>query len=292
MLTTTDYLKLSPWEALIEIINQKYFLDLDSATTKMLAFTPGVGTRTAIQLSADRSTRPGNLLPPSMNRTFHYDRLDLTAYFGADPVVIPGVRAPISTHTLVTRLSAQTGIVFDKNDFVNEIVMTDAQLADYTLLAHPRSLRWVGTLRLTGSAPRTALDTAVTQANLTQVLALSHNQPGKLEGPHAFMPYDFTVYRHELRAIKPNRLTLPPKRLAAILNDSVSGLGPWVVSGDAVGWNLAHDIVEDEPVYRVLHNGLISARWSPRDDSRYVLVLQLSPTLCTNVGGHLLLHYR
>lgn len=290
MLTATDYLALDPWEALIEIINQKYFLELDSATTKLVQFTPEGGTRTAIRLAAHRSARAGNLLPPSFERTFHYERIDLMAYFGTTPIEIPNLRAPVSTHTLIERLSTQTGVVFDRNDFVNEIITSDAELADYTLLANPRSLRWVGQVRLTGTAPKITL-TSLSTVNYPGSLPLSQPEPNRWEGPYLLMPYDFTAYRDELRAIEPNNLTLAPERLIAILTQVTPDLGPWVCQGLYVPWNVGYDVVGDVVWYRVAYNGRTNNRWTPCTEKRRVLVLELNTQLCSNGGGRLLLHY-
>lgn len=291
MFTTADYLKLEPWEALIEIVNNRYLLELDSARTKLLEFTPGVGTQTSIKLSTQRSGAVGNLLPSFSERTFSYDRLDLTTYFGSAPVVIAGVKPPVSTYALTQVLSAQTGIKFSPNDFINEIIETDAQLANYELEAHPRSLRWVGSVRFTGQNPKIPLG-GLGVVSAPNALTYTQSDATKIEGAHYLMPYDFSEFRAELLPVRLGSSTLQPSRLTEILRQVTKQGEVWVCQDTLAPWNISVLTVQNVSMYKVLYNGPVTNRWTPRTDMRYVLVLQLDASRCANIGGHLLLHFK
>lgn len=289
MLTTEDYLKLDPWDALIEIINQKYFLQLFSTTTQVVQFIPGSGVDTQIRLKANRSTRGQNLLPPFVERTFRYQRLDLTEYFGSQPIVISNVRAPVSTDSLVRKLTQQTGITFTVDDFLNEIIMTDAELNDYTLLANPKSLRWVGQVRISGVSDLTALDQVVTQPNAIEQLNYAGVPETKQSAVFHLSRFDFSEYRRELLVMRAGKQVIPHKRIAAILTAVTKE--PWVCQSTLSNYNIATDITQEVPQYTVVYNSVVSETWTARKNKRYVMVLQLSPTLCDNLSGHLLIHY-
>lgn len=144
--TTRDYLRLPPWEALLEIVNDTHNLVLSPHTTTLRNMEV-VDTETVeVTLSVNRSTSHRQLLPPFDEHVFQYQRLDLTRFFRVNtPVTVPDV--PLTTKDLVRVLTDRTGVVFDINDFRHQSL--DGVTPPYTLKAHPRSLRWVGQLKFT-----------------------------------------------------------------------------------------------------------------------------------------------
>lgn len=285
------YLRLDPWDALIAIVNNKYRLDLRRDSTSLVEFTPMEGTRTAIRLSSKRSTKPENLLPAYSERTFHYDRINMVDFFGNTPIVLQHLRAPISTHKLVKWLANQYNFVFASDDFINEIIETDSELDNYTLEASPRSLRWYGSIQFTTQNNKIDL-AGLTNVNLTQTLNYTQADSGKMDGSLFLMDLDFTYYRNELLTMEPDVNVIGHKRLSMIINRMTEFKHPWRCAGEATTWNIGTHIENDIPRYTVLYNGPVSqANWTPRDDVRNVLVLALSESLCTNLGGYLLLHY-
>lgn len=291
MLVTDDYLKLDPWEALIRIINDRYHLELDTKTTTMVSFEVGTGTRTSIRLSRKRSDSPRNLLPEFTERTFHYSRIDLESYFGSEPIVVSDIALPTSTSTLIKQLSTASGVVFSHNDFINDFIETDEELEGYVLQAHPKSLRWVGSLRFTNRTEPKSLD-LVTNPVLKEALTLHDAEVEKIIGRHLLVNRDFTPYRSLLELLQIGGYELPPERLLTILNDLGEEQGSsWVCEDGLKPWNIASRVTDGLAMYEVIYNGVVLDRWTPRRDIRSVLVLRIHPDYCTNLSGYLLLHY-
>lgn len=291
MLDINDYLKLTPWDALIEMVNQKYLVNLDSKATELLDFTPGVGTETSITLKIQRSNAQGNLLPNFDQRTFTYSRLDLASYFASNPVNLTGFKVPVSTYSIIKRITQLTGIQFDHNDFINEVIHDETVLANFELTAHPRSLRWVGEAALPIVATKSDLSDVIVNPN-SDALKLPSGQSTKIQGQHLLMPFDFTLYRNDMLALNVVDAVIPPARLVSIINKVTRNINNWVCDGTPSAYNIAESIQDDLAVYKVLYNGPVISKWSPRTEMRNVVVLQLSDTLCTNIAGNLLLHYR
>lgn len=291
MLTTNEYLKYKPWDALITIINHRYRLSLDTETTELVAFTPKEGTRTDITLRAKRSTSERNLLPQMGERTFSYDRLDIGSYFGGDSLTISGVRPPISSYELVQKLSEMYDVVFSPDDFINEIIMDDDELANYTLTASPRSLRWVGSVSIRGSYEKIDLSQALGNRSLKTQLNRGHDHANRGVGDYHVGGYDFSQFRRHLHVVSLNNYRIPPKQMVDILR-KVTGNSEWTCDSSTRPYNIASFDVGGSPMYEVVYNGPIKIQWSARDDMRHVLVIKLNPELCDNIAGHLVLHYR
>jgi len=142
---TRDLLRLPPWEAIIELINRRYHMTIDPNMTSLVALDPMDDDRMEITLALRPSTILYNLLPPTRQMTVIYRRLDLNRFFGG-PVIIPAEQAMTSTIELTKYLTQRTGVVFDKDDVIHEMIPPGEA---YAMKAHPRSLRWVGELSIT-----------------------------------------------------------------------------------------------------------------------------------------------
>lgn len=145
MSLTRDLLRLPPWEAVIELINRRYHMTIDPYTTSLVALDPMAEDRIEITLALRPSTILNNLLPPTQQMTVIYRRLDMERFFRG-PITIPTNQPMGSTIELINYLTRRTGVVFDKDDVIHEMIPPGET---YALKAHPRSLRWVGELTVT-----------------------------------------------------------------------------------------------------------------------------------------------
>lgn len=143
---TKELLGLHPWEALIEMINRHYTKALDPAYVTLVTIDQLTDEKIFITLALHPSTSLHNQLPPEELLSVVVTRLDLQRFFKG-PVSMVFTRRPVTTLDITRRILDQTGIVFDKDDVVNEVVPTGA--TNYLLKAHPRSMRWIGQLSIT-----------------------------------------------------------------------------------------------------------------------------------------------
>lgn len=290
MLTTQDYMRLPPWEALIRLVNQTHQLRLHPATTRLHALTDLGAGLTEVTLTTQRNRYPHSLLPPFSEQSFRYRRADLTQFFQvAERAKLSGLRLPCTTREVVAQLSALTGVVFDRNDFINEDLETYVQAHQYVLRASPHSLRWVGALPLHLFLEGWDLSQPSSETTLALGRYPTPPVPGKAQGPLLLSCFDFTAHRALLSAMSPGPSPLANARLLALLNAQAHP--PWQLSPSGAPNNLTTHLDNGEPQYTVLYNGPCIERYTHREDLQFVLVLELSDAYCTNASGHLTLHY-
>lgn len=292
MFTTRDYLTLPPWDALVQMVNDQTFAQLNPLTTSLKSFKSLGGKSVEVVLAAARSTSEFNILPVYPDSTFAYDRLDLATHFHQlAPTNISGYRLPLSTVDLLTDIGLRNGIVFDVGDFIHQRIEVYSPGAELVLEAHPDSLRWVGSLRLRlVNTIQQDLGTLLKVTEYPNANPYPNGMAGAIQGAYYAMPYDFTVYRDELKNLKPEA---PPGisalRMASILQD-VTG-DPWMAKAVAVPFNTVFNTVDGEMRYRVAYNGPAVTRYTHRTEYNRVLILELNRALSTGIYGTLLLHY-
>lgn len=143
---TSDYLSASPWEALLQLVNDNCGLHLEPASTT-LTYLESLSDdgETKVTLTASRSDN--SLKPPFAYRVFKYYRLDLAVVLSDyDGGFIDPENDVHDTRWVMTWLSNKTGIAFDLNDFQH---VTVRNMETFVLKAHPMSLRWYGSITLT-----------------------------------------------------------------------------------------------------------------------------------------------
>ncbi len=145
MSLTRDLLRLPPWEAIIEMINRRYHMSIDPQSAQLVELDPLDDDRMEITLALKPSNTLRNLLPPTQQMTVIYRRLDLNRFFGG-PLTLPPDSTIVSTLDLTHYLTQRTGVVFDKDDVIHEMIPVG--VSPYILKAHPRSIRWVGELTI------------------------------------------------------------------------------------------------------------------------------------------------
>lgn len=290
MYITRDYMKVGSWQAIIDMINDKYNFQLYPGVVKLKSMVALGPRRTQIEIIPNRSTSDINLLPKITETVFTYDRLDCTDFFrNTIPVDITGLALPITTFDILKRIGDMNEIVFETDDFIHQTFDDYSVVGNsYVMVADSRSLRFVGQLKVRLIAPaKINLATFNTKVNEFPEVTTKPDLV-KMRGDYLLSRYDFTKYRDALKDVRPGPYNNPEQFLGPI--SGISGLF-FVSTNTPNAKNLTFDIDTGERRCKVLYNGAPIPQWSNRDDCERVLVLELSDTLCTDITGFLRLHY-
>lgn len=290
MYMTRDYLKVDPWTAVIEMINNEYGSELYPNSTQLVSLESLGGTKTKIKIKTNISKSKTNTMPKvELPEFFTYDRIDLgTLFKGGPQYVMSSVRMPLSTYQVAGMLDKKNEVVFSITDLeADQFLRFDTP---YKLVAREDSLRFVGkvdfsfenTLQYDLSPP---MRDEFPNANTWQLGC----DGTKITGNYLFTGYDFTSYREDLIPEKSHHKFSNPNRLRGMIK-TITGQD-WVLDGNTVDNNLCHDIFEGELRAKVIYNGKRDPGYTSRTDMNFVLVIALSPTRCQNVSGYLLFHY-
>lgn len=290
MYLTRDYLKADPWDAVIARINEQYGTELQPYTTKLESFVPLGVTSTQVTIIPNQVEDEFNTAPPIERTEYVYDRLDLQTFFRSFGVKdLPGFTLPTNTSDVLAAIGEFNEIVFTLNDFVH--VEYNTYNETFTLTANPKSLRFVGKIdfRLINTTRRALSDVSSQfEFPLANTWPLGNPDGAKISAQYVTAGYDFTSEREYLKVLTRASVWPTGRKLAAIVQD-ITGT-PWVCSKDLVDWNLAFDADKGEGRIRVVYNGRVLPRYSPRTDISNVVVLELG-IVSNNVAGYLLLHY-
>ena len=291
MYITKDYLKVGSWQAIIDMINDKYNFQLYPGVVKLKAMVALGPKLTQVEIIPNRSSNPINLLPAITQTVFTYDRLDCTTFFRNTVAVnVTGLKLPITTFDILKQIADRNEIVFEVDDFIHQTFdhYSATGEPDFVIKADAKSLRFVGQLKVRLiNAPKINLGTFTTKVNEFPEVTV---QPDlvKIRGDYLLSRYDFTPYRDNLKDVPVGYYNVPTQFLGPIYNVS----GELFFSSDSPSSkNLTYDIDTGEKRCRVLYNGAPIPLWSNRTDCDRVLVLELSNVLCTDVIGFLRLHY-
>lgn len=145
--TTREYMGLRPWEALITMVNDEHALSLSPETTELVSVEIIDTHQIEVMLAVSRSQDDRQQLPPLTEHVFRYTRVDIGLFFRAKDRPIEVTEPPHTTQALVAALTARTGVAFDIDDVIH-VPLTETT-PPYTLKAHPRSLRWTGSIDFT-----------------------------------------------------------------------------------------------------------------------------------------------
>lgn len=289
MYSTKDYLKESPWQAIINRINEVYLTELNTYTSKLIDLESLGGTRTKVIIDSNRSIDEGNTMPVVTRDEYIYDRLDLSTFFSTpDTVQLSGFTLPTNTFKILDQLSELNDIKFTLNDFVH--TQFDEYGRVYALKANSKSLRFVGEINF-----ELINTTKQILGNLGNKLEFPSandrplgNVDDKIIGQYTTSGFDFTSEREFIKSLNDKSIWPSGRKLAALMQDITSY--PWVCSTSDVEWNIAGKVEFGEARLDVIYNGIVLPRYSPRKDIQRVCVLRLN-NLSDNVSGYLLLHY-
>jgi len=283
--STAEYLTLDPWTALIRLINDHLYLQLEPRQAKLLKFTPKGNRALEVVINANRGTSNQNILPSLAPVTVTYNRLVLSSWFNkAGGYTLTDLPLPFTTADVMTRLGG-SAVVFDVDDFVQETYRS-YPLGSITINAGPKSLRWEGSLTVTVTNTL-KLDLALFNGTeVPEAFDYPDGDGSKAQGYFYLNPFDFSEYREVLKPLGKYANTLDGDELAVILS-TVSG-ETWASEPTPQVRNLA--TLSGMP-YKVVYNGPAMERYTARTDLASVIILELDETLCTGVTGGLRLHY-
>lgn len=219
-------------------------------------------------------------------RDLTYDRLNLGSLTAAN---LPGFQCSAynvtTVHGLLPMLQYWTGIQFTTDDLEDTpLVDNGDNTQSTTLTAKVGSLGWMGQASLTVTRGAAPIDQLVT---VTSLNGLNYPTPNDQDtfGALYLYPYDYTNYFAALSAIAPGVITSPQAdALVAMLlaTDIGSGKTLWTNTPGATAWNLAGATV--------VSNGLNSPTLPTNSTHKYVMGLQLDPSVLTP-AGLMYLHY-
>lgn len=281
MYITRDYCKTDPWHAIIDMINNEYYLELQYDAVEIERFQPITHSYTRLVLK----NKDGTPLPKS---EFFYDRLDLNEFFrGGIEIEIDDVSLPYSTLDLIKKISQINDIVFTVDDL--ECQVYDLYDWTYSVKANYNSLRFVGSMNIVLRNTLKINLASVTNVHEFPEVVKLPALAGKGAGAYITPQFDFTYYRDSLIPVTTNSNWPSALELSVILK-KVTKL-PFTAKPSEYDYNIVSSIVDGEMRYKVLYNGFVIPEWSHRTDITNVLVIGLSDTLCKNYSGYLLLHY-
>lgn len=290
MYMTRDYLKVDPWTAVIEMINNEYGTELQPYSTQLVSLESLGGKSTKIKIKTNISTSPTNTMPKvELPEYFIYDRIDLSTLFKGGPqYLVSNVRLPMTTFQVAGMVDKKNEVVFSYTDLeADQFDLFDRQ---YKFVARKDSLRFVGNV---GFSFVNTLKQSIAGFNKVEFPQANTwqfgNDGSKTTGNYLFTGYDFTTYRDTLIPEIANKHICNPNALLNLIGKVTGQI--WTVDGNPVDNNLCYEIYQGEPRIKVVYNGIRDAAYTSRTDMTYVLVLALSPTRCSNVSGYLLLHY-
>ncbi|MND25674.1 hypothetical protein D3C81_144460 [compost metagenome] len=284
MLDTIGLLNLTPTKALLELVNSRSNITLRDDIIEVRDVTALEGRQTQVTLKVRKSFDPFAPVPFTGEAPFIYNRLDLATFFAGVKINLT-LDLPTTTSHLVEILAAEYGYVFDDDDFYEEII-TVGNAHGYTLRATPRSLRWVGEFDV-NLLPR---DDLVKLSKVTDLggLDVVENQ-GRPMVTHVKQFTDGLFYGSYLKNVRKGPVvdtTNLAKYISVIYGDLPAGIqGPWQHSSVPGPRNLFGA--------RVTYNGRVEDYGVVpyNSASTKVLVIALSPTYCTDVGGDLVIYY-
>lgn len=290
MYITRDYLKVGSWQAVIDMINDKYNFQLQPGIVKLKEMRKLGPKLTQIEIIPNRSTNPTNLMPAITETVFTYDRLNCTEFFrNTFAVDIRGLPLPITTFDILNKIGKRNDIVFEIDDFVHQTFDHFSAVGenDFNIQADERSLRFVGFLkvRLTNTL-KLDITTLTTPVNEFPNVVVRPD-PTKINADYYTTGYDFSKWRDSLKDLKvglyhnPNQLLSPLFQATGIMFEC---------QGVPTANNIVHSLIDGEQHCKVIYNGATIPKWTTRSEFYRVLVLELSE-LSSNMTGFLRLHY-
>jgi len=224
--------------------------------------------------------------PYQGSKPFSYDRLNLASLNATN---FKGYQCSAynvtSVHGLFPMIAHWTGILFGTDD-LEDLALVDngnnTQTA--TLKAKAGSLGWIGEATLIVSRGAAPLDQLLTVTSLNGLNYPTANDGDTFAQMYLY-PFDFTDYLTTLSAINPGVLTsTQADAIVAMLKvvDTGTGKALWTNAPGQTAWNLAGATV--------LSNGLNSPSLPTNSSYKYVMALQLDPSVLTPAGVSYL-HY-
>jgi hypothetical protein len=284
VLDTIGLLTLSPRAALLELINSRNDVQLQDDWIAILNPTVVSGRETEVTLKVRKSFDPFAPVPFQGETKFTYNRLDITEFFMGAKINLT-MPLPTTTSAFLEVLTNEYGYVFDSDDFYEDII-TVANAHGYRLRATPRSLRWIGEYAV-NLMPREDLELMAKVTDLGSLNPVLHQ--GRPFVTHNKPFTDGLYYGSYLKNIRKG-VIVDGVYLASIMGSIYSGLNvgvgkTWTYSPTAGPKNLYGA--------QVKYNGHVEDIGAVpyNKNATKVLIIELNPTLCTDVAGTLVIYY-
>jgi len=291
MYITQDYLKVGSWQAIIDMINDKYNFQLQPGIVKLKEMKVLGPKRTQIEIIPNRSTNPINLMPEITQTVFTYDRLNCTEFFRNTVAVnISGLKLPVTTFDILNYIGEKNDIVFEVDDFIHQTFdhYNGITEGDFVIQADARSLRFVGHLKVRlVNTLKFNLSTLAPRSFEFPDVAQKHDIT-YINGNVELNRFDFTEQRELLRHLKTG-LYHDPGKIARAISQRTGQL--YSVTATPSTRSLVHTLVNGEPHCKILYNGAPIGLWTSRKDFNRVIVIELNTAFCTGVSGYLRMHY-
>lgn len=159
MSTADRYLLIDPFEALILMINDKFGFTMRPEVARLVSTTVlEPSGRLQVTIDAKQKDTHRNIARIPTVNTFIYHRLELGPFFGGyiTQAEVSGLN-PQTTRDIQDFLESNYSVKFFTNDLVHQKIQSFTP--NFTLFAHPKSLRWMGGLGfITDLTPRKTED--------------------------------------------------------------------------------------------------------------------------------------
>ena len=219
---------------------------------------------------------------PGMGRegevTMTWNRPDIAEIFSDVDVYVPSTGLFKKSDLLAT-INLNFGFQLATEDIYDEVLNLSVVPTVTQLRIRPTCPAFTGILVVNIGDPKMAIDTVIRNTDLDG-LAYPTNQSVKIQGPLYLYAQDYTYDAENMQKFGYGDLI--EGELLTILNRKSPD--QWINTPTPATWNMAgatvwyNGLTSESPVY-------VNANYSR------CVVIHLDSTLCTNVAGHLILHY-
>lgn len=219
---------------------------------------------------------------PGMGRegevTLTWNRPDIAEIFSEVDVYV-SVTNKFKKSDLLAEINLNFGFQLAAEDIYDEVLNLSTVPTITQLKIRPTCPAFTGTLQVIIGDPKKAIDTVIRNTDLDG-LAYPTNQSTKIQGPLYLYAQDYSYDNENMQRFGYGDLI--EGDLLIILNRKSPS--QWVNTPTPAEWNMAGATVwyngptAQAPVY-------VNSNYSR------CVVIHLDDTLCTNVAGHLILHY-
>lgn len=219
---------------------------------------------------------------PGMGRegevTMTWNRPDIAEIFSDVDVYVPSTGLFKKSDLLAT-INLNFGFQLATEDIYDEVLNLSVVPTVTQLRIRPTCPAFTGILVVNIGDPKKAIDTVIRNTDLAG-LAYPTNQSVKIQGPLYLYAQDYTYDAENMQKFGYGDLI--EGELLTILNRKSPD--QWINTPTPATWNMAgatvwyNGLTSEAPVY-------VNANYSR------CVVIHLDSTLCTNVAGHLILHY-
>lgn len=226
----------------------------------------------------------GNLVAiPGMGREgtvqLTWNRPDIGQIFSQVDVYVSSTDK-IKKSDLLAEINLNFGFQLATEDIYDEVLNMSIIPFDTTIRIRPTCPAFIGVLKVNIGDPKKAIDTVIRNTDLDG-LAYPTNQSVKIQGPLYLYGIDYSYDVDGMEKFGYGDLI--EGELLTILNRKSPN--EWINTATPATWNMAGA--------SVYYNGPTSSAPLYVNSEMYerCVIIHIDPDLCTNVAGHLIMHY-